>query len=73
MRPVSVSASASFGKKFPHMEPKSVPNPDPATDPANSVPAVYRLLAPVNAGVSAARHLAWYIRYHAASQQRPGR
>ena len=54
------------------MEP-TVLNPDPAADPVNSVPAVYRLLVPVNAGVSAARHLAWYIRYHAASQQRPAR
>jgi hypothetical protein len=34
---------------------------------------VNRLLVPVTAGVSAARHLAWYIRYHAASQQRPAR
>jgi hypothetical protein len=33
---------------------------------------MHRLLVPVNAGVSAARHLAWYIRYHAASQ-RPAR
>ena len=55
------------------MEPKSVLDPDPAADPVNSVPTVYRLLVPVNAGVSAARHLAWYIRYHAASQQRPAR
>ena len=55
------------------MEPKSVLDPDPAADPVNSVPTVYRLLVPVNASVSAARHLAWFIRYHAASQQRPAR
>jgi hypothetical protein len=41
--------------------------------PVNRIPAVNRLLVPVTAGVSAARHLAWYIRYHAASQQRPAR
>ena len=29
--------------------------------------------SPSTQGVSAARHLAWYIRYHAASQQRPAR
>jgi hypothetical protein len=29
-----------------------------------------RLLSPVSAGVNAARHVLWYISYHA---QRPGR
>jgi hypothetical protein len=29
-----------------------------------------RLLSPVNVGVSAARHLLWYLSYHAAPRQR---
>jgi hypothetical protein len=29
-----------------------------------------RLLTPVNAGVSAARHVLWYLSYHAAPRQR---
>ena len=32
-----------------------------------------RLLTPVNAGVSAARHVLWYLSYHAQRQQRPSR
>jgi hypothetical protein len=32
-----------------------------------------RLLSPVNAGVSAARHLLWYLSYHAGSPRIPGR
>ena len=32
-----------------------------------------RLLSPVNAGVNAARHVFWYISYHAQGSQRPGR
>ena len=28
-----------------------------------------RLLTPVNAGVSAARHVLWYISYHAQGQR----
>jgi hypothetical protein len=63
--------SPEIAKKFPLMEPKSVLDPDSAAALRNRVPAVHRLLLPVNAGVSAARHLAWYIRYHAAAQQRP--
>jgi len=31
-----------------------------------------RLMAPVNAGVSAARHVLWYLSYHAAGDRRPG-
>lgn len=30
-----------------------------------------RLLTPVNAGVSAARHVFWYLSYHAAGDRRP--
>jgi hypothetical protein len=29
-----------------------------------------RLLTPVNASVSAARHVLWYLSYHAAPRQR---
>ncbi len=36
----------------------------------NRVPSVRRLLTPVNAGVSAARHVFWYLSYHAAPRQR---
>jgi len=32
-----------------------------------------RLLSPVNAGVSAARHLLWYLSYHAGGPRTPGR
>ncbi len=31
-----------------------------------------RLLTPVNAGLGAARHVIWYVRYH-VGPQRPGR
>ena len=34
------------------------------------VPTVRRLLTPVSAGVSAARHVFWYLSYHAAPRQR---
>jgi hypothetical protein len=30
-----------------------------------------RLLTPVTAGVSAARHVLWYLSYHAAGDRRP--
>lgn len=32
-----------------------------------------RLLSPVNAGMSAARHLIWYLSYHASGSRTPGR
>jgi hypothetical protein len=32
-----------------------------------------RLLSPVNAGFSAARHVLWYLSYHVAPRQRPER
>ena len=32
-----------------------------------------RLLTPVNAGVNAARHVLWYLSYHAQGSQKPGR
>jgi hypothetical protein len=31
---------------------------------------VHRLLSPVSVGVSAARHVLWYVSYHAGSRQR---
>jgi hypothetical protein len=36
----------------------------------NRVPSVRRLLTPVNASVSAARHVLWYLTYHAAPRHR---
>jgi hypothetical protein len=36
----------------------------------NRVPDVRRLLSPVSVGVSAARHVLWYLSYHAAPRQR---
>jgi len=38
---------------------------------ADSLPDMGRLLAPVNAGVNAARHLLWYLSYHSAGDRRP--
>ncbi len=32
-----------------------------------------RLLFPIGAGVSAARHVIWYVRYHASGPQGPER
>ena len=37
---------------------------------ANRVPQVRRLLSPVNVGVSAARHVFWYLTYHSSPRQR---
>jgi hypothetical protein len=34
------------------------------------VPRMRRLLSPVNAGMSAARHVLWYLSYHAGPRQR---
>jgi hypothetical protein len=31
---------------------------------------MHRLFTPVNVGVSAARHMLWYLSYHAAPRQR---
>jgi hypothetical protein len=36
---------------------------------ANRVPAVRRLLSPVNVGVSAARHVLWYLTYHSGTRR----
>jgi hypothetical protein len=36
----------------------------------NRVPHVRRFLSPVTVGVSAARHVLWYLSYHAAPRQR---
>jgi hypothetical protein len=32
---------------------------------------VRRLLTPVRGGVTAARHVVWYLTYHSAPRQRP--
>jgi len=34
----------------------------------NRIPAMRRLLSPVNVGVSAARHVLWYLSYHAGQR-----
>jgi hypothetical protein len=60
--------------RFPNRstEPKSVVTTDVATPSRNRLPVMQRLLTPVAAGVSAARHLLWYLSYHAAADRRPG-
>jgi hypothetical protein len=35
----------------------------------NKVQGMRRLLSPVNVGVSAARHVLWYLSYHATPRQ----
>jgi hypothetical protein len=45
----------------------------PVTALEARVPAMHRLFSPVNAGIGAARHLVWFVRYHAAGPQRPTR
>lgn len=58
------------GRK-PIPEPKSGVTTDLAPSPADSLPAMQRLLTPVNAGMSAARHLLWYLSYHARPERNP--
>jgi hypothetical protein len=54
-----------------------IPEPNPLfsgyviADRRDKVPAMRRLISPVNAGVSAARHLLWFVRYHTSGSQRP--
>jgi hypothetical protein len=38
---------------------------------ADRVPRMRRLMAPVNAGVNAARHVLWYLSYHAQGPKGP--
>jgi hypothetical protein len=38
----------------------------PGSGPLNRIQAMRRLLSPVNVGVSAARHVLWYLSYHSA-------
>jgi hypothetical protein len=62
------------GHVLPILEPNSVVTPDAAAARGNRVPLMRRrLLSPVNAGVSAARHLLWYLSYHAGGPRTPGR
>jgi hypothetical protein len=44
-----------------------------ATEPRDKFPDMRRLLTPVNAGMSAARHVIWFISYHATSDRPPAR
>ena len=57
----------------PSTEPNTpvLEGPESARD--DRVPPMRRLLSPVNAGVNAARHVFWFISYHAQGSQRPGR
>ena len=57
----------------PMTEPKSVLTTDYPGAMPGRVRAMRRLLSPVNAGMSAARHVIWYVRYHASGPQRPVR
>jgi len=43
-----------------------------STAAVDSFPPMRRLMTPVNAGMSAARHVFWYLTYHAAADRRPG-
>jgi hypothetical protein len=52
-------------------EPKTRDSGRRASTRADRVPPMRRLLTPVNAGVNAARHMLWYISYHAKGT--PGR
>lgn len=38
----------------------------PGSAPLNRISTMRRLLSPVNVGVSAARHVLWYLSYHSA-------
>ncbi len=57
----------------PTVEPKNPVLAETESARADKVPLMRRLLTPVNAGVNAARHVLWYISYHAQGSQRPGR
>jgi len=50
-------------------EGNSVVFPQEIGRPADYLSAMRRLLTPVNAGVSAARHLIWYLSYHSGSRR----
>ena len=57
----------------PTVEPKTPVLAATESARTDKVPPMRRLLTPVNAGVNAARHVLWYISYHAQGSQRPGR
>lgn len=57
----------------PSAEPNTLVLTDPRSAGDDRVPTMRRLLTPVNASVSAARHVLWYLSYHAQRQQRPSR
>jgi len=58
------------GQECGLVQPKSVTTRTIRSARLNRVPAMRRLLSPVNVGVSAARHVLWYLSYHAAPRQR---
>ena len=53
----------------PSVEPETPVLVETESASADKVPPMRRLLTPVNAGVSAARHVLWYISYHAQGQR----
>jgi hypothetical protein len=56
--------------KYRTTEPKSVLSPDSNAAPINTIPSMRRLFS---TGVSAGRHVIWYLSYHTASgRQRQG-
>jgi hypothetical protein len=57
------------GQDFGMPEPDPVVSPDGSAVAANRLPDVRRLLSPVNAGVNAARHVLWFISYHAGGSR----
>jgi hypothetical protein len=61
------------GQKFRLLEAKTQVLPNATAEPKDRVPAMRRLLSPVNAGVSAARHVLWYISYHTAGDRQQAR
>lgn len=65
-------ASVSYVEN-PTVEPKTPVLTETGSVRSDKVPPMRRLLTPVNAGVNAARHVLWYISYHAQGSQRPGR
>jgi len=58
------------GHEFRTVKRKSWPQPQRGSANLNTVPSMRRLLSPVNVGVSAARHVLWYLSYHAGPRQR---
>ena len=57
------------GQDFGIVQPNSVVSPDGSAVAVTRVRPMRRLLSPVNAGVNAARHVLWFISYHAGGSR----